>query len=396
MTADHSGFSTQAIHVGNEPDRITGDIIPPVHIASTFVMDGVGILRAGYDYGRGTNPTRDAYQVTLGALEGGEAVAFPAGLSAEDTLLRVLSRPGDHLTFSSDVYGGTYRLFTRIHAAEGRTWSEIDAGDLAAVEQDLAVNRPRVLWVETPSNPLLDVYDIAALSQLAHAYGALLVVDNTFASPYLQRPLALGADAVIHSTTKYIGGHSDLVGGAAVVASDLVVPEGIEPWTDDGLVSDELVLLQTATGAIPSPEDSYKAARGLKTLAVRVDRQSRSALEIAEFLEVDPRVKTVNYPGLPSHRGHQLAASQMSGGFGGVLSFTVATPEDAIRVCESTQTFSLAVSLGAVESLIEYPATMTHGTKEGSASAVDPTLVRLSVGLEDVEDLIADVDRALG
>lgn len=396
MSVDHSGFSTQAIHVGNEPDRITGDIIPPVHIASTFVMDGVGILRAGYDYGRGTNPTRDAYQVTLGALEGGEAVAFPAGLSAEDTLLRVLSRPGDHLTFSSDVYGGTYRLFTRIHAAEGRKWSEVDAGDLDAVEQDLAANRPRVLWVETPSNPLLDVYDIAALAQLAHAYGALLVVDNTFASPYLQRPLALGADAVIHSTTKYIGGHSDLVGGAAIVASNLVVPEGIEPWTDNGLVSEELVLLQTATGAIPSPEDSYKATRGLKTLAVRVDRQSRSALEIADFLEVDPRVKTVNYPGLPSHRGHQLALSQMSGGFGGVLSFTVATPEDAIRVCESTQTFSLAVSLGAVESLIEYPATMTHGTKEGSATAVDPSLVRLSVGLEDVEDLIADLDRALG
>lgn len=375
------GFSTRAIHVGQSPDPVTGDIIPPLHLASTFVMDRVGVPRAGYDYSRSGNPTRDNLQETLASLEGGEAaLAFPSGLSAADTLLRAVTTIGGHVSFGADVYGGTYRLLDVVFPREGRTSTPLDLLDLDAVAADLRDNRAEVLWVETPSNPLLQVFDIAKLADLAHEVGALLVVDNTFASPALQRPLELGADVVTHSTTKYIGGHSDLIGGAVIGAADVL---------------EKVAYLQNAVGAVPSAQDAYLTSRGLKTLAVRVRQQSATALRLAEFLDADPRVLQVNYPGLPSHPQHLLAARQMDA-FGGVLSFTVADEQTARAVCEGTEIFQLAVSLGATESLIEHPAAMTHATKVDAGTAIDPALVRLAVGLEDPEDLIADIDRALG
>ncbi|MCF2706546.1 PLP-dependent transferase [Arcanobacterium haemolyticum] len=391
-----TGFATRAVHVGQEPDPITGDVVPPVHVTSTYVMDSVGEARAGYDYSRSGNPTRSAYERALASLEGGAgALAFPAGLSAEDTLVRAVTRIGGHISFGADVYGGTYRLFTSVLPREGRTATALDLTDLEAVEHDLATHPAHVLWVETPSNPRLHVFDIRALAALAHSYGALLVVDNTFASPVLQRPLELGADVVVHSTTKYIGGHSDIIGGAIITAKDVVVPADVTGWSESGRVLDEVHYLQNATGAVPSPRDCYLAHRGLKTLAVRVSRQSETALAIAHFLENDDRVAAVHYPWLASHRHHDLATKQMSGG-GGVLSFETYSPEVARSVCESTTIFALAVSLGATESLIEYPAAMTHAAKAGAESAIPANLVRLAVGLEDPDDLIADLDCALG
>ncbi len=389
------GFSTRAVHVGQEPDPLTGDVVPPVHVTSTHVQDGVDTLRGGYEYGRSANPTRDAFQRALADLDGGEAAfAFPSGLSAEDTLLRAITRPGGHISFGADVYGGTFRLLTIVSPAWGLTSTPLDLLDLKAVEADVTGHQTRVLWVETPSNPQLEVFDIAALAQIAHAAGALLVVDNTFASPYLQQPIALGADVVVYSTTKYIGGHSDLVGGAVVLREDLRLPEGVTGWTESGLVADELVFLQNSVGSIESPRDVYLAHRGLKTLAVRMERHSASALAIARHLSGHPAVRAVHYPGLEDDPGHDLAARQMKA-FGGVLSIELEDAALARRVAESTQVFSLAVSLGATESLIEYPPVMTHAVKQGEPSQVPQGLLRLSVGLEDPEDLIADIDRAL-
>lgn len=389
-----SRFRTLAVHEGSEPSRSTGDIVPPIHIASTHVQDGVEALRGGYEYRRVSNPTRDAFASALAALEGGASgFAFPSGLSAEDTLLRALTRPGSHVSFGRDVYGGTFRLLRRVLRAEGVASTPLDLKDLRAVEDELASSRSTVLWVETPSNPLLEVVDIAALAEVAHAAGALLVVDNTFATPYLQRPLEFGADAVIHSTTKYIGGHSDVIGGAIVLAEGLGLPAGIDPWSETGLLADEIAFLQATVGAVESPRDAHLLHRGLKTLAVRMERHSASAQEIAEHLEGREDVLEVHYPGLAGHPGHDLAARQMRG-FGGVLSFRVGDPSLARAIVESTGVFALAVSLGAVESLIEYPAVMTHGSKSGSEEAVPADLVRLAVGLEDVPVLIEDLDSA--
>lgn len=390
-----SRFRTLAVHEGSEANPLTGDIVPPIHVASTHVQDGVDTLRGGYEYGRVGNPTRDAFSRALAALEGGAAAfAFPSGLSAEDTLLRALTRPGSHVSFGHDVYGGTFRLLTRVFSAEGVASTPLNLRDLGAVEAELAASRSTVLWVETPSNPLLEVVDITALAALAHAAGAILVVDNTFATPYLQRPLALGADVVVHSTTKYIGGHSDVIGGAIVIAEGLALPAGIEPWSETGLVADEIAFLQGTVGAVESPRDAHLLHRGLKTLAVRMDRHSASALEIAEYLAGREDIPEVYYPGLPDHPGHALASRQMSA-FGGVLSFRAGSAELARAIVESTEVFSLAVSLGAVESLVEYPAIMTHGSKAESTDAVPADLVRLAVGLEDVPVLIEDLDRAI-
>lgn len=395
------GFSTRAVDVGQDPDPRTGDVVPPLHIASTHVQDGVETLRGGYEYGRGANPTRDAFEAALADLEGGgAALAFPSGMSAEDTLVRVLTRPGDHVSFGDDVYGGTYRLFTVVRPAEGLRATAVDPADVEAVERTVRRNGSRLVWVETPSNPLLEVFDIAALADAAHRGGALLVVDNTFASPYLQHPLALGADLVVHSTTKYVGGHSDLIGGAVVVAEGLRLPDrpggsGADGgWTGTGEVAQELRFLQSAVGSVQSPRDAHLAHRGLKTLAVRMERHSASALALAEHLRDHPAVRAVHYPGLAEDPGHDLAALQMRAS-GGVLSFEVADGATARRVAESTHVFSLAVSLGAAESLIEYPPVMTHAVKQGARWAVPEGIVRLSVGLEDVEDLVADIDAAL-
>jgi cystathionine gamma-synthase len=376
------GFNTRAIHAGQEPDPATGAVVVPVHLTSTYKQDGVGGLRGGYEYSRSGNPTRTALQEALAALEEGTTgLAFASGLAAEDTLLRTVCAPGDHVVLPGDAYGGTYRLVATVLARWGLEHSPVDLNDLDALRAAL---RPttRVIWCETPTNPLLNVSDIAALAEVAHEAGALLVVDNTFASPYLQRPLTLGADVVVHSTTKYLGGHSDVVGGALVSA-------------DAGL-GEQLAYHQNAMGAVAGPMDAWLVLRGLKTLGVRVDRHGENAARIAEFLLGHPAVGDVLYPGLPQHRHHEIAAKQMSG-FGGMLSFRLRGGEEAaLRVCERTQLFTLAESLGGVESLIEHPHRMTHASAAGSPLEVPGDLVRLSVGIEDVEDLLADLDQALG
>jgi cystathionine gamma-synthase len=376
------GFNTRAIHAGQEPDPATGAVVVPVHLTSTYKQDGVGGLRGGYEYSRSGNPTRTALQEALAALEEGTTgLAFASGLAAEDTLLRTVCAPGDHVVLPGDAYGGTYRLVATVLARWGLEHSPVDLNDLDALRAAL---RPttRVIWCETPTNPLLNVSDIAALAEVAHEAGALLVVDNTFASPYLQRPLTLGADVVVHSTTKYLGGHSDVVGGALVSA-------------DAGL-GEQLAYHQNAMGAVAGPMDAWLVLRGLKTLGVRVDRHGENAARIAEFLLGHPAVGDVLYPGLPQHRHHEIAAKQMSG-FGGMLSFRLRGGEEAaLRVCERTQLFTLAESLGGVESLIEHPHRMTHASAAGSPLEVPGDLVRLSVGIEDVQDLLADLDQALG
>jgi cystathionine gamma-synthase len=353
----------------------------PVHLTSTYKQDGVGGLRGGYEYSRSGNPTRAALQEALAALEeGATGLAFASGLAAEDTLLRTVCAPGDHLVLPGDAYGGTFRLVSKVLSRWGVEHTPVDLNDLDALRAAL---RPttRVIWCETPTNPLLNVSDIAALAEVAHGAGALLVVDNTFASPYLQRPLTLGADVVVHSTTKYLGGHSDVVGGALVTA-------------DAGL-GEQLAYHQNAMGAVAGPMDAWLVLRGIKTLGVRMDRHSANAARIAEFLLGHPAVSDVLYPGLPQHRHHEIAAKQMSG-FGGMLSFRLRSGEEAaLRVCERTQLFTLAESLGGVESLIEHPHRMTHASAAGSPLEVPADLVRLSVGIEDVEDLLADLDQAL-
>jgi cystathionine gamma-synthase len=377
-----AGFNTRAIHAGQDPDPATGAVVVPVHLTSTYKQDGVGGLRGGYEYSRSGNPTRTALQEALAALEeGSTGLAFASGLAAEDALLRTVCAPGDHVILPGDAYGGTFRLVSKVFSRWGLEHTPVDLNDLDALR---AAIRPttRVIWCETPTNPLLNISDIAALAEVAHDAGALLVVDNTFASPYLQRPLTLGADVVVHSTTKYLGGHSDVVGGALIAA--------------DTALGEELAYHQNAMGAVAGPMDAWLVLRGIKTLGVRVDRHSANAARIAEFLLGNPAVGAVLYPGLPEHRGHEIAAKQMSG-FGGMLSFRLKGGEEAaLRVCERTKLFILAESLGGVESLIEHPGRMTHASAAGSPLEVPADLVRLSVGIEDVEDLLADLDQALG
>ncbi|TYK49309.1 cystathionine gamma-synthase [Actinomadura decatromicini] len=374
------GFDTVAIHAGQEPDPATGAVVPPIYQVSTYKQDGVGGLRGGYEYSRSANPTRTSLEVCLAETEGGaRGLAFASGLAAEDALLRAVCRPGDHVVIPNDAYGGTYRLFAKVGEPWGLSFDPVPLADMAAVR---AAMRPdtKIVWVETPTNPLLGIADIAALAAVAHDAGALLVVDNTFASPYLQRPLDLGADVVVHSTTKYIGGHSDVIGGALVVA--------------DGGLGDRLAFHQNAMGAVAGPFDAWLTLRGIKTLGVRMDRHCANAEKIAEMLGRHPAVRQVLYPGLPDHPGHEIAAKQMRA-FGGMVSFRMETEEDAVGVCERTKLFTLGESLGGVESLIEHPGRMTHASAAGSPLEVPGDLVRLSVGIEDADDLIRDLEMAL-
>ncbi|RWZ68422.1 cystathionine gamma-synthase [Labedella populi] len=376
-----SAFATLAIHAGQDHDAATGAVIPPIFQSSTFVQDGIGGLRGGYEYGRSANPTRTALETQLAALEGGQhGLAFSSGLAAEDALLRAVVRPGDHIVIGNDVYGGTYRLINRIFGDWGVEHTVVDLADLRAVDKAITP-RTKMLWIETPSNPLMKISDIAELTEIAHAAGLLAVVDNTFASPALQRPLTLGADVVVHSMTKYIGGHSDVIGGGLVL--------------DDDELEEKVRFLQFAAGAIAAPMEAWLTTRGLKTLDVRMQRHSENAGRLAEFLDGHSGIETVYYPGLASHPGHTIAATQMSR-FGGMLSIAVAGGERvARRFAEKTRVFQLAESLGGVESLVNYPSAMTHASVAGTELAVPPNVVRLSVGLEDADELIADVDRAL-
>lgn len=395
-TPDCTNLSTLAIHAGFDPDPITGDVVPPIHVASTFVQDRPGQLREGYEYGRCGNPTTNAFAGALAALEGAtHGFAFPSGMSAEDTVIRLLARPGDHVVHSTDVYGGTHKLLSVIKPAEGITSEAVDLTDLAEAERVIRASRPQIVWVETPSNPFLLVTDIAAIAALTHEVGGLLVVDNTFATPVLQRPLELGADVVVHSTTKYVGGHSDVVGGAFILRDGLELPAHVEPFFGERDGAAEAVKLQMALGHVPSPRDTYLAHRGLKTLALRVERHCENAQKVAEFLAAHPKVTAVHYPGLASDPGYELARTQNTAGVGGVLSFQVTTEEAAIELTTRTRVFALAASLGAPESLIEHPAIMTHSTRVGGVGGVPGTLLRLAVGLEDAGDLIADLDQAL-
>lgn len=378
------GFETRAIHAGQEPDPATGAVVPPVYQVSTYAQDGVGGLRGGYEYSRSGNPTRHALEECLASLEapdGGRGLAFASGLAAEDTLIRALCAPGQHAVIGNDAYGGTYRLFSRVAEPWGLDFTPVDLTDLDAVRASIEPGRTRILWAETPTNPLLTVVDIDALAGIAHDAGALLVVDNTFASPYLQQPLLLGADVVVHSTTKYLGGHSDVIGGALV--------------TRDADLADRLAYFQNAMGAVPAPWDAWLVLRGIKTLAVRMDRHCANARAVVDLLVDHPRVREVRYPGLPGHPGHDVALRQMRD-FGGMVSFRVDGGVDhAVRVCGRTRVFTLGESLGGVESLIEHPGRMTHASAAGSPLEVPDDLVRLSVGIENVDDLLNDLTQAL-
>ena len=392
------GFETLAIHAGQEPDPLTGSVVPPIYQTSTYKQDGVGGVRGGmragvtsgpgrwiegYEYSRTANPTRGTLEECLAALEGGvRALAFASGMAAEDCLIRAVCRPGDHVLIPHDAYGGTFRLFDKVMTTWGVTYHPVPVSDGNMVRAAAAAHGANLIWVETPTNPLLSIADIAALAQIAHSAGALLAVDNTFASPYLQQPLALGADAVIHSTTKYLGGHSDVVGGAVVVA-------------DAGL-AERLAFLQNAVGSAAGPFDSWLTLRGIKTLGVRMDRHCDNGAQVALMLANHPRVARVYYPGLPDHPGHDVAVKQMRG-FGGMVSFRHAGGEQAaIEMCGRTRLFTLGESLGGVESLIEHPASMTHASAAGSPLEVPADLIRLSVGIEYCDDLIEDVRAALG
>ena len=375
-------FETVALHAGQEPDPQTGAVVPAIHQSSTFKQDGVGGLRGGYEYSRSANPTRTALEECLAAIEGGtRGLAFASGLAAEDTALRTLCQPGDHVVIPDDAYGGTYRLFARVLGRWGVEHTPVALSDVDAVRASLRPNT-RLIWVETPTNPLLGIADIAQLAAVAHEAGALLVVDNTFASPYLQQPLSLGADVVVHSTTKYLGGHSDVVGGALVAG--------------DAEIGEQLAFHQNAMGAVAGPFDSWLVLRGIKTLAVRMDRHNENAAAVAAMLQEHPKVAAVLYPGLPDHPGHETAAKQMRG-FGGMVSFRVHGGEAAaVEVVNRTKVFTLAESLGGVESLIEHPGRMTHASAAGSPLEVPDDLVRLSVGIENVRDLVEDLQQALG
>ena len=373
------GFNTRAIHVGSEPDPVTGAVNPPVYLTSTYAQDAVGVIRFS-DYARGDNPTRAALEACLADLEGARyGVAFASGLAGEDALLRTLA-PGDHVIMGADAYGGTYRLLTRIFGAWGVSVSTVDLGDPDALDAAFT-DTTKMVWVETPSNPMLTVVSIEALATHAHSHGALMVVDNTFATPYLQRPLTLGADVVVHSTTKYVGGHSDVIGGFVA--------------TNNDELASQLKFHQYAIGAVPGPLDCYLLLRGLKTLGIRMERHCDNARAIAAFLVNHDAVEDVYFPGLAGHPGHEVARTQMSD-FGGMVSFTVRGGVDVARkVCESTTVFTLAESLGGVESLIELPSVMTHLSTAGSTLEPPANLVRLSVGIEDLDDLLDDLAAAL-
>ena len=379
MSESTWGFETRAIHAGQEPDEATGAITVPIHLATTFVQPAPGQPR-GYEYSRTSNPTRAALERSVAGLEGAaHGFAFASGMAAEDALVGML-RPGDHVVLGNDAYGGTFRLIARVYGERGIEWSAVDLTDAVALADAL---RPetRQVWIETPTNPMLTVVDIAATASAAHSVGARLVVDNTFATPYLQNPLGLGADVVVHSSTKYLGGHSDVVGGFIAV-------------DDDGL-AEQLAFVQNAAGAVPSPFDCYLLLRGIKTLGVRMDRHCDNAAEVASYLDDHPAVARVLYPGLVDHPDHQVATRQMSG-FGGMVSCILTGGEAAaVAAVSSTRVFQLAESLGAVESLIEQPSTMTHLSVADSPLAVDPGLIRLSVGIESIDDLLADLDQAL-
>ncbi|MFL6022940.1 MAG: cystathionine gamma-synthase [Marmoricola sp.] len=380
--SNKSGFETRAIHAGYEPDPMTGAVIPPIYATSTYKQDGVGGLRGGYEYSRSGNPTRTALEGALAALEEGErGFAFASGLAAEDTVLRALTKPGDHVVIPDDAYGGTFRLVDKVGGPWGLEHTPAAVSDVDAVRAAIQPGRTKLVWVETPTNPLLNIGDIEALAAVAHDAGAQLVVDNTFASPYLQQPLTLGADIVVHSTTKYCGGHSDVVGGAAVVR-DLETAERVG-------------FHQNSMGAVPGPFDCFLTHRGLKTLAVRMDRHCDNAEQVVEFLAGHPAVSQVIYPGLEQHPGHEVASRQMKR-YGGIVSFRVHGGEQhALEVCERAQVFTLGESLGGVESLIEHPGRMTHASVAGTDLEVPADLIRLSVGIETADDLIADLDRAL-
>jgi cystathionine beta-lyase/cystathionine gamma-synthase len=377
------GFATRSVHVGQEPDPVTGAIVTPIHTAATFAQEGVGKPR-GFEYARTDNPTRHALEDCLASLESGRhAVAFASGMAAATNVLLLLE-PGDHVIYMEDIYGGSFRLFDKVMSRYGLTFTAVDARDAQAVEAAFG-ERTRMLWLESPTNPLLRICDLHSLSELAHRHDALVCVDNTFATPYLQRPLELGADLVVHSSTKYIGGHSDVVGGCVITSDDALL--------------ERLRFQQNAVGAVPSPFDCWLLLRGIKTLALRVGQQCRSALEIAAWLEEQDVVAQVYYPGLLTHPQHTLAAQQMKGGFGGMLSFDVGNEERAVAVLEKLRLIALAESLGAVTSLAAHPARMTHASvpaEERERIGVEDGLIRLSVGVEDVEDLIADLEQALG
>jgi cystathionine beta-lyase/cystathionine gamma-synthase len=371
-------FETRAIHEGQEPDPATGAVITPIYQTSTYVQEGVG-KHKGYDYSRSGNPTRTALETCLASLESADhGLAFSSGLGAVTTIMHLVS-PGERVVSVNDVYGGVYRMFSQVYAPKGYDFTFVSSEEIGAGLGDHLDEQTRIVWLETPTNPLLNVVDIAAAAEAAHAVGALVVVDNTFATPYLQRPLELGADIVVHSTTKYLGGHSDVIGGFA--------------GTNDPTIAERLRFLQKSLGAVPGPFDSWLVLRGLKTLALRMRQHCENARRIAAFLAEHEAVEKVLYPGLPDHPGHDIAARQM-GDFGGMISFLAASEEDAVRLVAETKVWQLAESLGGVESLIEQPAQMTHASTASAPFAVPGTLVRLSVGIESVDDLVADLEQA--
>jgi len=372
-------FETRAIHDGQEPDPATGAVTVPIYQTSTFVQEAVGEHK-GYDYARVANPTRTALQICLASLEGAEhGVAFSSGLGAVTTLMHLLE-PGDRVVAVADVYGGVYRMFSQVYEPKGYEFEWVPSEELNENLPAHLDERTRIVWLETPTNPMLNIVDIRAAAEAAHAVGAMVVVDNTFASPYLQQPLELGADVVLHSTTKYLGGHSDLVGGFLA--------------TNDPTVAERLLFLQKSLGAVPGPFDCWLVLRGLKTLAVRMRKHCQNAHAVAGFLERHPRVERVLYPGLPTHAGHRIAAHQMRD-FGGMVSLLLESEEEAVALCARTRIFKLAESLGGVESLIEHPARMTHASTADAPFAAPRNLVRLSVGIESGEDLVADLEAAL-
>ncbi|MGW1676492.1 cystathionine gamma-synthase [Saccharopolyspora sp. NPDC002376] len=376
------GFATRAIHAGQEADPTTGSVIVPIHATSTYAQDGVGGMRGGYEYSRTGNPTRTALEQCLAELEGGRhGRAFASGMAATDAVLRATLRPGDHLVIPDDAYGGTFRLVDKVLTSWGVEYTPAQVSDVDAVRAAIQPNT-KVIWVETPTNPLLNIADIAALAQVSREAGTKLVVDNTFASPFLQQPLELGANVVVHSTTKYLGGHSDVVGGAVI--------------TSDDELAEQIAFLQNGAGAVPGPFDAFLTMRGVKTLAVRMERHSANAERIVAALAGHPKVAKVLYPGLAEHPGHEVAAKQMRH-FGGMVSFLHADGEEAaLEVCARTRLFTLAESLGGVESLIEHPGRMTHASTAGSMLQVPAELVRLSVGIEEADDLVEDILQALG
>jgi len=375
------GFATRAVHAGYEPDPLTGAVNVPIYASSTFAQDGVGGMRSGFEYARTGNPTRRPLEANLAALEEGRyGRAFSSGMAATDCALRTVLRPGDHLVIPNDAYGGTFRLIDKVFTQWNIEYSVAPVSDVDAVRAAVRPNT-KLVWVETPTNPLLNVGEIAALSEVAHGAGAKLLVDNTFASPYLQQPLTLGADIVLHSTTKYIGGHSDVVGGALV--------------TGDEELDAGFAFLQNGAGGVPGPFDAFLTLRGIKTLALRMEKHSDNAERVVDLLSGHPAVASVIYPGSPEHPSHAVAARQMRR-FGGMVSVRLTGGrEAALDLCKRTEVFTLAESLGGVESLIEHPGAMTHASTAGSLLEVPDDLVRLSVGIEDAADLVADLENAL-